>query len=203
MILTFFVNLFIDRPYLIIALLIFSFLIFGGLLSSLGFMSLLEKIGCFLSLSSFFFFGFVMFYSWNILSDYEDEVRKELVEAHYILPKKIQSNMNPDISIKRIYKNGKIDFCVDLVSSFKKVDSKYIEGEIGGSQSKFQIVDSDKITFFQIVQFVEKENVPLYSLDFSCASFGKVKGAEGMTTDNKVVEVKFKEENQLELTIGE
>ncbi|MBK5028925.1 hypothetical protein [Enterococcus faecium] len=147
---------------------------------------------------------FVLRKTWDKISVYEGKVREVLVDNHYIFPKNVKTNVESNIFIEKIGKDGTIYFSVEM-------HGDYIKGNMNKDNLKCQIVNEENMFVPNIIKCLSDHHISLYSFDFTGVPTGvlfplslhfDIDGLEGITTDNQLVKVECKDNGKTILTIN-
>ncbi|PCD98489.1 hypothetical protein CKY11_14535 [Enterococcus hirae] len=147
---------------------------------------------------------FVLKKTEDKVSGYEEKVQEALVDNHYIFPKNVKTNVESNIFIEKIGKDGTISFSVEM-------HGDYIEGNMNRDNLKCQIVNEENMFVPDIIKCLSDHHISLYSFDFTGVPTGvlfplswhfDIDGLEGITTDNQLVKVECKDNGKTILTIN-
>ena len=114
-------------------------------------------------------------------------IEKELIQSHYWFSQDFRSNMNIEVTIGEIHKNGKVDFIV-FVTDDKYLFKKYLIGSYDKEQlTNIQIVNIEFLKLPKIFSALEEESISFYKLHSKSSKERFY--AEGITTNNQKVEI--------------
>ncbi|WP_240187510.1 hypothetical protein [Enterococcus faecium] len=123
----------------------------------------------------------------GVKSNYEKIIEKELIQSHYWFSQDFRSNMNIEVTIGEIHKNGKVDFIV-FVTDDKYLFKKYLIGSYDKEQlTNIQIVNIEFLKLPKIFSALEEESIYFYKLHSKSSKERFY--AEGITTNNQKVEI--------------